>query len=84
MQNTYIHACTVGSYSDTLALLAQYAARSMQRHGVRPSVCLPHQQRAAGLLLGAPRAGDVDGPRWAARRSAANASSVTLTAVVEG
>jgi len=43
-------------------LLAQYAAGSMQRYGVRlsacPSVCLAHL--AAGLLLWAPRTGDID------------------------
>jgi len=40
-----------------------YAARSMQRYGVRTSVCpvyQPLQQRATGLLLLAPRAGDID------------------------
>jgi len=64
------------------------------------SVChvyRPLQQRAAGLLLSAPRAGDIDrqrrarssyvaaaARRTAARRSAANASSATFTAAVEG
>ena len=39
------------------------AAMSSQRSGVRPSVCPIYrllQQRAAGLLLGAPWAGDID------------------------
>jgi len=52
---------------------------------VRLSVCpiyRPPQQRAAGLLLGAPPAGDSE--RTAARRTAAaNATSVTFTAAVE-
>jgi len=66
---------------------------------VRPSVCpsarLIHrllQQHAAGLLLSAVLAEDIDRQRWAAssdgaaaaRRSAANAGSVTLSAAVEG
>jgi len=50
------------------------------------------QQHAAGLLLSAARAEDIDRQRWAAssdgaaaaRRSAANAGSVTLSAAVEG
>jgi len=40
-----------------------YAARSMQRYGVRTSVCpvyQPLQQRATGLLLLASRTGDID------------------------
>ena len=63
-----------------------------------PSVCSryrPLQQRAARLLLWARRAGDIDrllhgrrptatALRAAARRSAANASSVTFTAAVRG
>jgi len=52
-------------------------------------VCLSHhstpallQQREAGLLLGAPLAADIDHQQqW---RNAANASSVTFTADVEG
>jgi len=61
------------------------------RLSVRLSLCpvyRPLQQRAAGLLLGAQQAGDIDrllhGAFTAARGSAANASSVTFTAVVEG
>jgi len=58
----------------------------MKRSSVRLSVRLSHHstRRAAGLLLSAVRAGDIDRQRQAPgaqqqRRSAANASSVTLT-----
>jgi len=59
---------------------------------VRPSVCpasRTQQRRAAGLLLSAVRAKDIDGqrraaaapqPGAAARRSAANAGNLMLTA----
>jgi len=78
-----------------------YGAESMKRSSVRPSACpsaclsvcpvtRPQPRHAAGLLLSAARAGDIDrqrrsprAPRHsgaAARRSAANASRVTLTA----
>jgi len=69
---------------------------------VRPSVCLSHlasqPRRAAGLLLWARRAGDIDrllhgasaagtvafrSTSTAARPSAANAGSVTFTAMYE-
>jgi len=66
-----------------MALLTQYAAESMQRFGVRPpvrlSVCPIYrslQQRAAGLLLCARRADDID-RLLHGRRSAATPSSVT-------
>jgi len=55
---------------------------------VRP-IYRPLQQRAAGLLLWARRAGDIDRSLQqatapcSAQRSAANASSVTLSAVAE-
>jgi len=55
---------------------------------VRLSVCpiyRPLQLRAAGLLLGAPRAGDIDRQRRAPSSNgaaAANASSVTFIAAV--
>jgi len=64
----------------------------MKRSSVRPSVCpidRQQQRRAAGLLLSAVRRGDIDRQRRtpapssngaAARRSAANADSVMLTA----
>ena len=55
-----------------------------------PSVDHSVQQRAAGLLLGAPRAADIESAACAqpssngaaARRSAANAGSVAFTADV--
>jgi len=56
-------------------------AGSMKRSSVRPSVCpidRQQQRHAAGLLLSAVRAGDLD--QQQARRSATNAGSVTLTA----
>jgi len=68
-------------------------AGSIQRYGVRLSVCpiRPLQQRAAGLLLWARRVGDIDrlmhGRRSsssgaAARRAAAYAGSATFSAYV--
>jgi len=53
----------------------------MKRSSVRPFVCpidRQQQRHAAGLLLSAVRAGDLD--QQQARRSATNAGSVTLTA----
>jgi len=56
-------------------------AESMERSSVRLSV--PSQRREAGLLLSAPRAGVIDRQQepghLAARRSAANAGSTTVT-----
>jgi len=90
---------------DTLSILcgAGSMKRSSVRPSVRPSVCpsvrpavcpIDRQQqwRVAGLLLNAPRAGDIDSQQMparssngiAARRPASNAGSVTLTAVVGG
>ena len=75
------------------------SVRLSVRPSVRPSVCLSvcpiiaPQRRAAGLLLSAERAGDIDRQLRAtgassngatARRSAADAGSVTLTAEVRG
>jgi len=58
----------------------------MKRSGVRLTVCpiiiRPPHAAAAGLLLCARRAGDID-RLLHGRRSAANASSVTFTAGVE-
>ena len=62
---------------------------TLRRPSVRPSVSPIHpplQQRAAGLLLSAVRAGDIDRQQWvlssngaAARRSEANAGSAMST-----
>jgi len=71
--------------------LVSRVARGLRsgRESVRPSVCPIVRQplrRAAGLLLSAPLAGHIDRQRRAssngaaARRSAANAGSVMLTA----
>jgi len=65
-----------------------YGVRLFVRLSVRLSVCpiiWPQQRRAAGLLLSAVRAGDIDRQRRcsngaAARRSAVNAGSVMLAA----
>jgi len=63
---------------------------NMKRSGVRLSVLSFHRQqrRVAGLLLSAVRTGDIDrapgSNSAAARRSAANAGSVTLTAEGRG
>jgi len=75
-------------------------AGSMKRWSVRPSVCpsvyladcptdQQQQQWPAGLLLSAPRAGDIDRPlrvgaMQQAHRSAVNSGSVTLTAHAGG
>jgi len=50
------------------------------RYIICSSVCLiDRQQRLAGLLLSARRAGDIGRWHWVARRTAANVDSVMLT-----
>jgi len=75
-------------------MLSQFVLFKIKRekyifYHVCPSVCLPRRSIAAvaapaGLLLSAPRAGDIDrqlrAPCSRRRRSAANARGVTLTA----
>jgi len=71
-----------------LTLLARYAAGSMKRYGVRPSVCLSHQHgpqhqtpRQQTLPMLARPMGDIDPQRWA---PSINAGSVMLRSEVQG
>jgi len=58
----------------------------MKQYGVRPSahlsvcpICRPLQQRAVRLLLGAPRAGDIDRPRQQRRRNTVHSSTPVIS-----